>query len=88
MGKSLPPTAVLYHLYLEAGALVNAADLWAAFRALVVGDEEEEEEEEEGEGGEREALVGFYRGLAELRMMGFVKGSKKKADHVAKLKWL
>ncbi|KAK3372518.1 origin recognition complex subunit 3 N-terminus-domain-containing protein [Podospora didyma] len=78
---TLPATAILYHLYLEAGALVNVADLWSAYYNSVG---------EESKLGldERTALVHFYRGLAELRMMGFVKQSKKKADHVAKLKWL
>ncbi|KAK3299014.1 origin recognition complex subunit 3 N-terminus-domain-containing protein [Chaetomium fimeti] len=81
LGSTLPATSILYHLYLEAGALINVADLWSAYYALVG---------EESDVGldERSALVHFYRGMAELRMMGFVKQSKKKADHVAKLKWL
>lgn len=29
----------------------------------------------------------FSRGLAELKYLGMVKGSRKKADHVAKLLW-
>ena len=81
MASTLPTTAILYHLYLEAGALINVADLWAAYYALV-GDESDMGLDE------RSALACFYRGLAELRMMGFVKQSKKKADHIAKLKWL
>jgi origin recognition complex subunit 3 len=81
VAATLPTTAVLYHLYTEAGALVNVADLWSAYYALVG---------EESEVGldERTALVHFYRGLSELKTMGFVKQSKKKADHIAKLKWL
>ena len=82
---TMPTTAILFHLYTEAGALVNVADLWSAYFALV-GDENQNQ----GGGGldEREALVRFYQGLAELKTMGFVKQSKKKADHIAKLKWL
>lgn len=81
LSSNLPATAILYHLYLEAGSLVNVADLWSAFYALVG---------EESESGldERVALVRFYQGLAELKNMGFVKQSRKKADHIAKLKWL
>lgn len=79
---TLPVTAILFHLYMEAGALINVADLWSAYYALVG------EENEEGGLDEREALVRFYQGLAELKTMGFVKQSKKKADHIAKLKWL
>ncbi|KAH7326553.1 origin recognition complex subunit 3 N-terminus-domain-containing protein [Stachybotrys elegans] len=73
-----PATAVLYHLYQETGNLINVADLWAAFSTMV-GEVEEDE---------RNTLFLFYRGLAELRTLGFVKSSKKKADHIAKLKWL
>ncbi|KAK3354163.1 origin recognition complex subunit 3 N-terminus-domain-containing protein [Neurospora tetraspora] len=83
LSATLPTTCILYQLYLETGSLVNAADLWSAYYALVG------EESDAGLGlGEREALGRFYRGLAELRLMGFVKQSKKKADHVAKVKWL
>lgn len=75
---TLPATAILYQLYLETGSLINVADLWSAFHGTV-GQEEEDE---------RKVLVSFYRGLAEMRALGFVKASKKKADHIAKLKWL
>lgn len=78
---TLPTTAILYRLYKEAGALINVADLWSAYLALV-GDETEIGLDE------RTALMHFYRGLAELKAMGFVKHSKKRPDHIAKLKWL
>ncbi len=81
LAATLPTTSILYNLYREAGALVNVADLWSAYYALV-GDESDVGLDE------RAALVQFYRGLGELRTMGFVKQSKKKADHIAKLKWL
>jgi origin recognition complex subunit 3 len=76
-----PTVAILYHLYQEAGALINVADLCSAYSALV-GDESESGFDE------RAALVQFYRGLAELRAMGFVKQSRRKVDHIAKVKWL
>ncbi|KAG5967093.1 hypothetical protein E4U58_002312 [Claviceps cyperi] len=75
---TLPATAILYQLYLESGSLINVADLWSAFHTLVSREEDDE----------RKALVMFYRGLAELRALGFVKSSKKKVDHIAKVKWL
>lgn len=81
VAASLPATAILYHLYLETGALVNVADLWTAFYAQTG------ESSDEGV-DERTALVLFYRALSDLRTLGFVKASKKKADHIAKLKWL
>ena len=80
IASTLPTTAILYQLYLETGSLVNVADLWSAYLAIVGN---------ENEAGldERTALVLFYQGLAELRIMGFVKPSRKKADHIAKLAW-
>ncbi|KAI0508385.1 origin recognition complex subunit 3 N-terminus-domain-containing protein [Xylaria bambusicola] len=77
---TLPTTAILYQLYLETGSLVNAADLWSAYYAVVGEDTEEGLDEQT-------ALLLFYRALAELKAMGFVKQSRKKADHVAKLAW-
>lgn len=75
---TLPATAILYQLYLETGNLINVADLWSAFHGLVSQEEEDEQK----------ILFSFYRALAELKTLGFVKASKKKTDHVAKLKWL
>lgn len=79
---SQPATAILYQLYLESGALINTADLWEAFWTIV-GSENAEDEE-----GEKErVLTLFSRGLAELKYMGMIKGSRKKPDHIAKLAW-
>jgi len=86
LSSTLPTTCILYHLYLEAGALINVADLWSAYYGLV-GNDDDGSMNREGL-DERSALVCFYRGLAELRMMGLVKQSRKRADHIAKLKWL
>lgn len=48
LAPSQPPTAVLYQLYLECGAIINGADLWTAFYA-VMGNEESENEEADRE---------------------------------------
>ncbi|KAI1156812.1 origin recognition complex subunit 3 N-terminus-domain-containing protein [Nemania diffusa] len=77
---SLPTTAILYQLYLETGSLINAADIWSAYFTTVGEDNEDGLDE-------RTALVLFYRSMAEMKAMGFVKQSRKKADHVAKLAW-
>ncbi|KAL3423541.1 origin recognition complex subunit [Phlyctema vagabunda] len=80
LASAQPATALLYQLYLETGSLINIFDLWSAFYAIVGG--------EDGEGcGEREALALFYRALADLRLLGMVKQSKKKTDHLAKQTW-
>ncbi|KAG6041582.1 hypothetical protein E4U41_003478 [Claviceps citrina] len=86
---TLPAASILYQLYRETGSLINVADLWAAFNAVVGREGDDDTGDGDGDGdGERRALVMFYRGLAEMRALGFVKSSKKKVDHVAKVKWL
>ena len=71
-----PTTAILYQLYLESGPLINVSDLWSAFSAIA-GDERE--------GNESIAL--FERALAELKYLGLIKSTRKKADHIAKVAW-
>jgi len=80
LSSTHPATAILYQMYLETGSLINVFDLWSAFFEMVGGGEEQE-------CNERESLVMFYRGLADLRSLGMVKQSKKKADHLAKVAW-
>jgi origin recognition complex subunit 3 len=80
LSSSQPPTAILYQLYLETGSLINVFDLWSAFYAIVGG-------EDGMDCNERNALVLFYRALADLKLLGMVKQSRKKTDHLAKLAW-
>ncbi|KAI1006129.1 hypothetical protein K3495_g2092 [Podosphaera aphanis] len=75
-----PVTATLYQMYLESGSLINVFDLWSAFsNALKSADQVAF--------NERDALVLFYRALADLKMIGLVKQSKRKIDHLSKLAW-
>ena len=79
---SQPVTAILYQLYLESGSVINTADLWEAFWTIV-GDDGKENEERERE----KVMALFSRALAELRYLGMIKTSKKKADQLQKLLW-
>ncbi|KAL9054076.1 MAG: hypothetical protein Q9206_003689 [Seirophora lacunosa] len=82
LSSTHPATSVLYQLYLESGALINISDLWSAFHTIV-GTEDAEDEDEEQE----RVLALFSRALAELKYLGMIKNSRKKADHLAKLLW-
>jgi origin recognition complex subunit 3 len=42
--KTQPCTALLYQLYTESGALINAADLWSAFNGILSEDGDEDEQ--------------------------------------------
>lgn len=75
-----PTTAIVYQMYLESGSLINVSDMWTAFYSIIGGDDSEGHDE-------RTALMLFYRGLADLGLLGMVKQSKKKIDHLAKSAW-
>ena len=80
LSATQPATAILYQLYLEAGSMINIFDLWSAFFTIIGGEDGDDSDE-------RGALVLFYRALADLKLMGMVKNSRKKTDHLAKLAW-
>ncbi|KAL9589890.1 MAG: hypothetical protein Q9203_001308 [Teloschistes exilis] len=82
LSASHPATSILYQLYLESGAIVNLSDLWSAFYTIL-GTENADDEDAEQE----RVLAVFSRALAELKYMGMVKSSRKKADHLAKVLW-
>lgn len=77
LSAAQPATAILYQLYLESGTLINASDLWSAFQAVL----------SDASGDDEQKMALFQRALAELRYLGLVKSTRKKADHVAKVAW-
>jgi origin recognition complex subunit 3 len=80
LASNRPATTILYQMYLESGNVINIYDLWTAFYNTVGG--------EDGEGyNERTALMLFQRGLADLKLLGMIKQSKRKVDHLAKSSW-
>ncbi|KAI5210842.1 hypothetical protein E4T38_01930 [Aureobasidium subglaciale] len=91
LASTQPSTAILYQLYLEGGALMNIADLRTAF-VTILGDDQDEvltrrhENLEAGHTDQRPSAL-FQRSLAELKYLGLVRGTRKKADHVMKISW-
>jgi origin recognition complex subunit 3 len=43
LGATQPATAIVYQMYLESGALINATDLWSAFKAIVGAEDDDDE---------------------------------------------
>ena len=80
LSSTQPTAAILYQLYLETGSLINVFDLWSAFFDII-------SEKDAESCDERTALALFYRALADLKLLGMIKHSKKKADHLAKSAW-
>ena len=80
-----PATALMYQLFIESGALINVADMWTAFQAIVA--PEGYEEDADGEALQLNHQALFFRSFAELKYLGLVRSSRKKADHVMKVRW-
>ncbi len=88
-----PTISILYQLYREAGPLINVADLWDAFHSVLTeggvdGESADSVAADGDDAPERRHLARFYQGLLEMHALGYVKATRRKADHVAKVKWL
>ncbi|POS83507.1 hypothetical protein EPUL_003534, partial [Erysiphe pulchra] len=57
-----PATSIMYKLYLESGSLINVFDLWKSFASVYNVSTDETVDE-------RDILVYFYQGLADLKML-------------------
>jgi len=84
----IPPTfpdlAIGYKLHLECPRLINVFDWLTCWDAIVAsGEGKEGEEESQGPSDTNQAR--FARVLAELQLLGFIKTSTRKTDHVARL---
>jgi len=88
MKGSHPPTSIVYQLYLEGGALINGFDLWSAFKSVINGEDADDDGHEAGKKvDEATAQALFYRSVAEMKFLGFVKQTRKRVDHLQKLAW-
>ena len=86
----LEDTQIAYRLYLECGKLINLYDWYIAFRTILERDEEWLESvggTEDDSPGQQEIHARFVRAVGELRLMGFIKQTGRKKDHVSRLTW-
>ena len=94
--ETLPAASLLLTLLNEAGNVVNVQDLWDAFRDTVVHtnaasrEDREKDPSSDNDEADRLSLTLFYRALADLRHLGFVRPSKRKpgVDCIARTAWM
>ncbi|XP_068087230.1 origin recognition complex subunit 3 [Hyperolius riggenbachi] len=80
-----PDICIAYKLHLECGRLINLYDWLEAFATVV----------NTSDGSDSDALqqvdemthARFIRAVSELELLGFIKPTKQKTDHVARLTW-
>ncbi|KAK7909973.1 hypothetical protein WMY93_014657 [Mugilogobius chulae] len=80
VSNSAPDICITYKLHLECGRLINLFDWLEAYCTVVP------EAEDFGKVDEvRHAR--FIQAVSELEFLGFIKSTKQKTDHVARLTW-
>ncbi|KAM9317149.1 origin recognition complex subunit 3 [Gastrophryne carolinensis] len=83
--SSAPDICIAYKLHLECGRLINLYDWLEAFATVVNADEESDPDSLQQVDETTHAR--FIRAVSELELLGFVKPTKQKTDHVARLTW-
>ncbi|KAJ1945171.1 Origin recognition complex subunit 3 [Linderina macrospora] len=83
---SMQDTSIAYRLHRECGRMINIYDWYMAF-ASVVEKEGDMEMGEEGSESQSQSQARFMRAVEEMRLLGFIKSTQRKTDHVIRLTW-
>ncbi|XP_041828604.1 origin recognition complex subunit 3 [Melanotaenia boesemani] len=87
VSNAAPDICIAYKLHLECGRLINLYD-WLEAYATVVSAAEGTDPDSDSFGKVDEVKhARFIRAVSELEFLGFIKSTKQKTDHVARLTW-
>lgn len=78
-----PHLSILYQLYRESSVFINSFDYYTAFKEMLPEPSEDENKAE----WEKKTLAWFLQGIAELKLLGIVRDSKRKFECVEKISW-
>ncbi|KAJ2910453.1 Origin recognition complex subunit 3 [Coemansia aciculifera] len=81
---SMHDTSIAYRLHQECGRMINLYDWHSAFSSVV------ESESTKASGSapcQRSIQARFMRAVEEMRLLGFIKSTQRKTDHVIRLTW-
>ncbi|XP_073683205.1 origin recognition complex subunit 3 [Garra rufa] len=87
ISSAAPDLCIVYKLHLECGRLINLYDWLEAFATVLSAAEDQDADSEEC--GKFDSLkhARFIQAVSEMEFLGFVKSTKQKTDHVARLTW-
>lgn len=87
ISSAAPDLCIVYKLHLECGRLINLYDWLEAFVTVMSAAEDQDADSEEK--GKVDSLkhARFIQAVSEMEFLGFVKSTKQKTDHVARLTW-
>ncbi|NWW91188.1 ORC3 protein, partial [Rhynochetos jubatus] len=87
ISNKAPDICIVYKLHLECGRLINLVDWLEAFATVVTAAEGSSTDAASSDQVDDIIHARFIRAVSELELLGFVKPSKQKTDHVARLTW-
>ncbi|KAM6912571.1 origin recognition complex subunit 3 [Xenentodon cancila] len=84
LSNAAPDICIAYKLHLECGRLINLYDWLESYATVVSG-----AEANHPASGKMDEVkhARFIRAVSELEFLGFIKSTKQKTDHVARLTW-
>ncbi|XP_040094752.1 origin recognition complex subunit 3 isoform X1 [Oryx dammah] len=82
-----PDICIAYKLHLECSRLINLVDWSEAFATVVTAAEKVDANSVTSEERNEVIHARFIRAVSELELLGFIKPTKQKTDHVARLTW-
>ncbi|XP_027028390.1 origin recognition complex subunit 3 isoform X2 [Tachysurus fulvidraco] len=87
VSNAAPDICVAYKLHLECGRLINLYDWLEAYATVASAAEGKDPDSEEYGKVDELKHARFIQAVSELEFLGFVKSTKQKTDHVARLTW-
>ncbi|XP_029656377.1 origin recognition complex subunit 3 isoform X1 [Octopus sinensis] len=81
--SSFPDVCVAYKLHLECGRLINLYDWLQSFITVL----EDSENKPKRKDQHKVLQARFIQAISELQFLGFIKPTRQKTDHVARLTW-
>ncbi|XP_037750368.1 origin recognition complex subunit 3 isoform X2 [Chelonia mydas] len=87
ISNTAPDICIVYKLHLECGRLINLVDWLEAFSTVVTAVEGTDPDSVATDQVDEIIHARFIRAVSELELLGFIKPSKQKTDHVARLTW-
>ncbi|XP_068582459.1 origin recognition complex subunit 3 isoform X2 [Cebidichthys violaceus] len=87
VSNAAPDICIVYKLHLECGRLINLYDWLEAFATVVSAAEGHEPDSDDFGKVDDVKHARFIRAVSELEFLGFIKSTRQKTDHVARLSW-
>ncbi|CAL8273131.1 unnamed protein product [Merluccius merluccius] len=87
VSNAAPDICIVHKLHLECGRLINLYDWLEAYATVVSAAEGKDPDSEDYGKVDELKHARFIQAVSELEFLGFIKSTKQKTDHVARLTW-